>query len=199
MHFGPDELSMDSLFLDERWSALGTMLKAANADVEESNRQAYKRTAPLVRSLMKLGMTPPASFHSVAESALRSHLLQILESEEIHSDEVMNLLEEARFWQVELSKKELEDTLRRKIEKVAQESRNHAGDLNSLGKFAAAVDLASRLSFNINYYHTQNIYYELFKNDYPQLRLDAENGDKHAALWIEGFRDLGKKLSVRID
>ncbi len=111
----------------------------------------------------------------------------------------MEVLEEAKFWQVGLNKKELEDALRQAIEKQAKESRNEQGDLKSLRRFAAAVDLASKLSFDINYYQTQNIYYELLKNGYPPLKLAAEKGDKNAALWIEEFKDLGKKLSVRVD
>jgi hypothetical protein len=100
---------------------------------------------------------------------------------------------------VELKKKELEDALRKAIEKQATESCNNPGDLKSLRRFAAAVDLASKLSFDINYYQTQNIYYELLRNGYPPMKLAAEKGDKSATAWIEEFQDLGKKLSVRID
>ena len=198
-YFGKAAFSLDSLFLDEKLKVLETLLHAANAEIEASCRKAYERAAPLVRSLMKLGMEPPASFPIVAELVLRARLLPALQAEELNSSQVMEVLEEAKFWQVELNKKEPEDVLRQAIEKLATKSRNNPGDLKSLRKFTAAVDLASKLSFDINYYQTQNIYYELLKNGYPPWKLAAENGDKNAALWIEEFNDLGKKLSVRID
>jgi len=198
-HFGQTAFSLDSLFLDERWHVLETLLKAVNEELEDSSRRAYESAVPLVRAAMKLGIEPPASFRSTAELALRAQSLHALQSEELPSDEVMRLLEEARFWQVDLNRKELENALRRSIEKMAKESRNNAGDLKSLRQFAAAVDLASKLSFDINYYHTQNIYHELLQNGYPPLKLAAEKGDENAARWIEEFKDLGKKLSVRID
>jgi alpha-amylase/alpha-mannosidase (GH57 family) len=198
-HFGQTAFSLDSLFLDERQKALETMLKAASAELEESNRQRYERMAPLVRSLMKLGMEPPSSFRCVAELSLHSQLLHALQSDALDSNEVTRLLEEAGLWQVKLNKKELKDVLSRVIEKLAAESRNNPGDLKALRKFATAVDMASKLSYDINYYHTQNIYYELLQNGFPRWKQAAEGGDKNAAQWVEEFQDLGRKLSVRID
>ena len=130
---------------------------------------------------------------------LRSQLLRALQSEELNSNEVMRFLQEAEFWQVELNRRELEDALQDAIEHLAKKSRENPGDLSAIGKFAAAVDLASKLSFDINYYQTQNIFYELLKNGYAPLNLAVETGDTNAARWIHEFKDLGKKLSVRID
>jgi hypothetical protein len=198
-HFGQTAFALDSLFLDERQNVLEILLREANAEMERSSREAFERMAPLVRSLKKLGMEAPAPFHSVAELVLRAQLLQALQSDDLNTDDVMQLLEEVKFWQVEPDRKELEDTLRRAIENRAKESRDNPGNLKQLKKLAAAVDLASRLSFDINYYHTQNIYYELLQGGYTQIQLLAEGGDKNASRWVEEFRDLGKKLSVRID
>ncbi|HTY64415.1 MAG TPA: DUF3536 domain-containing protein [Acidobacteriota bacterium] len=198
-HFGQTAFVLDSLFLDERQNVLEILLREANAEIERSGWEAFERTAPLVRSLKNLGMETSASFHNIAELVLHARLLQALQSEDLNPDVVMQLLEEVRFWQVELNSKELEDTLRQTIEKRAKESRDNPGNLKPLRKFAAAVDLASRLSFDINYYHTQIIYYELLQGGCPEIKLIAEKGDRNATRWIEEFRDLGKKLSVRID
>ena len=199
-HFGQTAFSLDSLFLDERLKVLETMLNAANAELEASSRQAYERTAPLVRSLMKLGTEPPASFlnHCGAGPPCAAAACASIRRCSIRSD-VTALLEEAKFWQVELNKKELEDALRQAIEKLAKESRNNPGDLKSLRRFAAAVDLASKLSFDINYYQTQNIYYELLQNGYPPIEAGRRKGREERRAWIEEFKDLGKKLSVRVD
>ena len=198
-HFGQTAFSLNSLFLDEWLSIVETVLKLAKDELEDSNRRAYEKTAPLVRSLMKLGMEPPATFQCVAELVLRSKLGHALQSEELSPDEVMKLLEEAGFWQVELNMKELGDAFRRTIERRARESRDNPGDLKSLRAFSAAIDLASKLSFDINYYQTQNIFYELLKNGYPKSERAAERGDANAAEWVGEFRDIGKRLSVRTD
>lgn len=198
-HFGKTAFSTDSLFLDERMKVLKTVFTAEKSEWEASNRRAYERSAPLARSLKKLGIELPASFCSIVRSALNSRLLHALQAEQLQPDEVTGLLEEAGFWQVELNRKELQDTLRAAIEKLARESRCNPGDLEALGKFAAAVDLASKLSFDINYYQTQIIFYELLNNGYPGLKSAAEEGDKAAAQWVDAFRELGKKLSVRMD
>ena len=197
-YFGEAAFSLDSLFLDERLKVLETLLNAANAEMEASCLQAYETAAPLVPSLIKHGMEPPASFLIVADLVLRARLLPALQAEDLNSSQIVEILEEANL-AVKLNKKELEDALRQVIEKQAKESHSNPGDLKSLRRFAAAVDLASKLSFDINYYQTQNIYYELLKNGYPPMKLAAEKGDKNAMVWIEEFQDLGKKLSVRVD
>lgn len=198
-HFGGSLFTLDSMLLDERTIVLEAMLKATSSELEDANNKAYERAAPLVRSLMKLGMEPPESFLGVAKLVLHTQLLQAFRTEELPSNRVIKLLGEAEFWQIELCRKELEDALRLAIETRAKEARDNPGDLKSLRQFSAAVELASKLCFDINYYNTQNIYCELLGNSYRPRKQAAKTGDENAMRWIEEFQDLGRKLSIRTD
>ncbi len=197
--FSQSAFSLGSLFKDEQRRVLDILLKAANADLEDLNRQAFERTAPLMRFLTDMELTPPSSFRNIAASVLNTQLLHALESERFQTDQIAELLESAAFWRVELDKEGLEFALRRKIETLAQKSRENPGDLAALNSFSAAVQLASRFPFTVNLYRTQNTYYEILSNSYPGLKAAAAKGDKGAKAWIEAFRELGAKLSVRVE
>ncbi|MDM7995129.1 MAG: DUF3536 domain-containing protein [Acidobacteriota bacterium] len=197
--FSQSAFSLSSLFKDEQRRVLDILLKAANADLEDLNRQAFERTAPLMRFLMDLELALPSSFRNIAAAVLNAQLRRALESERFQTDQVADLLESTAFWQVDLDREGLEFALRRKIENLAQKSRDNPGDLAALKSFSAAVQLAPRLPFTVNFYRTQNIYYEILSGTYPRLKAAAAKGDKGAKAWTDAFRELGAKLSVRVE
>ena len=197
--FGQSAFSLGSLFKDEQRRVLDILLKAAKADLEEANRQTFERTAPLMRYLMNLGLTLPPSFRNIAAAVVNSQLLHAFQAERLNPDQIEELLEAAKLWQVELDKEGLEYALREKIETLAQKSRDNPGELLSLKNIAAAVHLTPKLPFTVNFYRTQNIYYELLRESYPKLKTAAAKGDKNSRAWAEEFRRLGAKLSIKVD
>jgi alpha-amylase/alpha-mannosidase (GH57 family) len=198
-YFGQSTFSLNSLFKDEQRRVLDIILKAANSDLEELNLQAYERTAPLMRFLMNLGLAVPPPFRNIATAVINSQLLHDLQSDELNVSHVENLFEAAAFWQVNLDKQGLEYAFRETIEKLAQKARSNPGDIPSLLNLATAVRMTSKLPFTINLYRTQNIYYELLRDEYPVIKTAAASGDKNAQTWTEEFRKLGAKISVKVD
>jgi hypothetical protein len=197
--FGQSSFSLSSLFKDEQRRVLNIILNTANADLEDLNRQSFERTAPLMRFLMNLGLALPQSFRNIAAAVVNSQLLHAFQAENLNADQISDLLDASAFWQVELDKEGLEYALRTKIEKLAKKAQDNPGDLPALKHLTAAVALAPTLPITINFYRAQNIYYELLQNDYPKLRSAAAKGDRNAKTWAEEFRELGAKLSIKVD
>jgi alpha-amylase/alpha-mannosidase (GH57 family) len=197
--FGKSVFSLGSLFRDEQLRVLDMILKSTNAYLEELDRQAFERTAPLMRFLKSLGLALPPHFRNIATAVIHSQMERAFQAHEIHMDIVMELLRIAEFWKVELDTAGLEYTFRGTMEKLAEVSRDHPGDLPSLRNFAAAVQLTPELPFTVNFYRTQNYFYELLKNEYPRLKRDAAAGDANARIWIEEFTELGAKLSMKVE
>jgi hypothetical protein len=198
-YFGQPVFSLSSLFKDEQRRILNTLLKAVYDDLEELNRQTFERTAPLMQLMTGLGLPIPPSFRNTTTAVVHSQLLRAFQAEDFNPDHVEDLLEIADFWQVDLDKEELESSLRKRIEKLARELCDNPRDLPSLRNLAVAVLLTPRLPFSVNLYQAQNIYYELHRTEYPQLKAAAIGGDKNAQTWTEEFRNLGTKLSIRVD
>ena len=130
---------------------------------------------------------------------INAKLLHFFQEGMFNVDKVKDLFESAAFWHVEPDKEGLEFALRERIEKLAENASDNAGDLLSLRNLAAAVSLTPKLPFTVNFYQTQNIFYELLKNGYPKLKTAAAKGDKNAAIWVEEFRDLAANLSIKVD
>ena len=198
-HFGRSVFSLRSLFRDEQRRVLDIILKATNSDLETLHRQAFEKTAPLMRFLMELGLELPPAFRSDATTVINFQLLHAFEESDPNSDRIKELLDLAKFWQVELDAPGLAYVLRRTIERNAVAALNDHGDPASLQKLAAVVRLASSLPFKVSFYHTQNIYYDALNAIYPTLRASSEQGDQDAKAWVQQFKELGAMLSVKVE
>jgi alpha-amylase/alpha-mannosidase (GH57 family) len=197
--FGQSAFSLKSLFRDEQRKVLDSILKSARAESEELNRQAFERMAPLMSYVMNLGMPLPSYFRNIAASVINADLERTFENINFSADRATLLLESAAFWKVDLDTKELEYALRGTIERLAQTVYDHPGSLPILRTLTSAVRLALQLPFSVNFYRTQNRYYDVLRNRFPELKSNADRGDENAALWIGEFKELGSLLSVKVE
>lgn len=198
-HFGQSVFSLRSLFRDEQRRVLDILLKSMNADLEEMNRLAFERTAPLMRFLMDLGLSLPPVFKSIADSVINSQLRGAFDTTALNEGHIRQLLETARFWHVDLDREGLAFVLGKTVEAIASVSHERPEDLDALRNFQAAVKIAKEMPFRVNFYKVENSFYDTLKNRYPKLRKSADEGDESAKLWTEEFRQLGAMLSVRVE
>ena len=196
--FGPSVFSLRSLFQDEQRRVLDIILQSINADLEELSRQAFERTAPLMRFLANLGEPVSPHFRSIASTVIHSQLLRAFQDEELNADQLINLFETASFWHVELDKEGLERALRETIETLARKSGDDPENLLSLRKLGAAVRLALKIPLTVSFYRAQNIFYDVLRTRYPRLKAAAEKGDRNARIWTEEFRDVAALLSIQL-
>ena len=63
---------------------------------------------------------------------------------------------------------------------------------------AATVDLGTELPYEVHLWKVQNVYYEMLHAVYPRQRLQAEQGDGKARVWVQHFEALGHKPSIRV-
>jgi alpha-amylase/alpha-mannosidase (GH57 family) len=197
-YFGQSVFSLRSLFRDEQREVLDIILKSTNADLEALNQQAFERTGPLMRFLMHLGFPLPPLFKNIANAAIRAQLQHAFETTELNEKAILDLFESAKFWRIDLDAEGLAFTLRETIEKLARESRDNPGELRLLKRWSDSVRLTSQLPFIINFYGTQNTYYDILLRVYPELKTASERGDENAQAWTDEFRALGDMLSVKV-
>ena len=60
------------------------------------------------------------------------------------------------------------------------------------------MKLARNLPLIVNFYKTQNSYYDTLKRHYPGLKAAAENNEEDAKTWVSEFEELGPMLSVKV-
>ncbi|MGB5995483.1 MAG: hypothetical protein WBG20_08710, partial [Candidatus Deferrimicrobiaceae bacterium] len=54
------------------------------------------------------------------------------------------------------------------------------------------------LPFEVTFWKTQNLYWEMLQDVHPGFRVRAGQGDEDAGEWVRLFSALGEKLSVAL-
>ena len=152
-----------------------------------------------MRFLAGIGMPAPKRLEVAAEVTLNSDLREELEKDDLDFGRIAALVEEALVAKVPFDAPTLEFTIRKTLEREAERLASKPGDLSLLEKLDAAVAMAVALPFQVVLWRVQNIYYDLMLSAYREFLALAGKGDRDSSAWVERFRALGTKLSVRVE
>ena len=177
------------------------MMEAEWTQAEAAFDSLYPHLMSITRTLAALGatVTIPRAFYAAAEFALNTRLRRALASEDVDFESARNVIADAAASKVALDVPTLEYVLRMRLERMAERFRANACDLDALAALEAAVGVARSLPLELNLWKIQNACYGLLQEVYPQFQEKAAQGDQSAAKWISLFRDLGEKLSLRVE
>jgi alpha-amylase/alpha-mannosidase (GH57 family) len=198
-HFGEATYSLRSLFRDEQRKVLNQILEDTLADIGATYRQIYIYHGPLMRFLIDLGAPLPNAYRATAELVLNVNLKSVLDSEDPDMNAVIAMINEAKTLQVTLDYTGLEYGLRLKIIRLARDFQADPAQLQGLVRLDEAIGQARLLPFQVNLWKVQNLFYDAIHTVYPEWRWKAEQGRKKARTWVNYFREIGEKLSLRVD
>jgi len=196
--FGGDIYSLRSLFRDEQRKILNRIIEDTLAEAEAAYRQLYENHAPLMRFLSELWIPLPKSFQGAAEFYLNTSLRRALEAEPFDRARIAALLEEAKGLRVPVEGISLGYSLKTMIDHLAEQLRGQPTELSLLQQFEVMVGLARSLPFEVDLWKAQNIFFDLQRQVYPDLRERAEKGDEEAKIWVGNFLSLAEKLNCRL-
>jgi alpha-amylase/alpha-mannosidase (GH57 family) len=197
--YGSGSYTLKFLFRDEQRKIVNQILDSALEEAEHVYRQLYTNRAPLMRFVTALGMPPIRRFQVAAEFTLNSDILKTIESGNLNIQEMQTLLDEAKRTGVPLDGTTLEFALRKKLQSMAAQFHANSQDLNLLEALYAAVCVANTAPFRVHYWTVQNIYFDILKNVYPQIRDRKADPPIDFEKWLALFRSLGARLSIRVD
>jgi len=198
-HFGASTYSLTSLFRDEQSKILDLILQTTLEEAETIYRQLHEHHVPLMRFLKDSGVPPPKPLYLAAELVLNASLRRAFEDEELNHEIINTFLEEAGVEGISLDVETLEYSLRKSLERMSDQLLSNPSELASLQEFEAAIGLLDSLPFTVNLWRVQNICYDLLQNLYPEYRKRARNGDEGAREWVNYFKTLAQKISIRIE
>ena len=167
--FGESNYSLRSLFHDQQRSVLTKILAANLAEAAALYRQVYESRAPLMRFLTDLGIPLPTGFAAAAEFVLKQDLRAALEQTQID----------------------------RALERVAGVLATQSS-LAALEQLHDAASFLQELPFTTHLWKVQNIFYQLWKREYPHQRDAEKRGDETARRWVACCEDLGRMLGVQV-
>jgi hypothetical protein len=199
-HFGESTYSLRSIFHDDQRKILNLIMKNALAEAEAVYRQLYETHASMMRFVTDLRVPAPRAFSMAAEFALNSSLRKAFEDpENLDLARVNALLEEARADGIPLDGATLGFALRKTIKWLSERLLEKPDDIELMKKLEAVAGLARNLPFEVNVWRTQNNYYQMLQNVFPEWTQKALQGDPAAKEWVEHFVTLGRNLSVKVE
>ena len=197
--FLQNTFSFKSLFSDTQRRILDKILESTLNEAEAAYRELYRHHAPLMRFMSDLRLPLPEAFKTTAEYVLNTDLRRTLSREPIDMERVRDLLEEVEAAKVELDAKGVGYALERSLERSARQLIENPEDQTLLETLEALATTARNLSFDIDVWQVQNIYFDLMKQTYPRFRVLAAVGDARASEWVKSFSRLGDQLAVSVD
>lgn len=190
-YFGPEKYTIWQLFQDEKRKVFNFITYQSMLDLEDSLRRIYNRDYPLVMALANNGIPIPNAYRTSFEYILNADLLKCFQTEKINIRVVERVMTELAKWDLRI-----EDPV--KVERLAGESilkelKRIASEPESLKR----IDRLNRLfpllvKFNLrpNLYRSQNLYFEISKDNY--------DNDTRSPEWLRQFTLLGENMGVKV-
>jgi hypothetical protein len=198
-HFGSETYSLKFLFRDEQRKILRQILEGTLQEAETTYCQLYEHHSSLMRFLVEAGIPVPKAFLPAAEFALNTGLRKNLTRDEPDLVRISALFEEARLAGVNLDGDGLGFALQQTVERAMEKFSAHPEQLNILKNLETLVGLSDKLPSRVNFWRTQNIFYDLLQRVYPEFKQRAAQDGPDAAEWVDRFGSLAAELSVSID
>jgi alpha-amylase/alpha-mannosidase (GH57 family) len=198
-HFHGAPYSIKSLFRDKQRGIVDRIMDATVKDLISVYRHMYAPNVPLLRFLKDSGSHPPRALYSAAELVLNHDLYQEFGRDPLDFETIRFLLDEADLTDISLDIATLEFTLRNNLEGLAQMFGKQPEVPELLDNLTASIAFVEDLPIDVNLRRIQDICFDLIERVYRPKCRDAARGDNQAARWIQGFRQLGEKLRLRVE
>jgi alpha-amylase/alpha-mannosidase (GH57 family) len=175
------------------------VLSEAAAGVEDQLREIFRQQAPLMRRLAGTGTPLPAALRVVADFMVIAELRRALEDPESDPQEIARRLEQAGQLGVPLGDGGLAYALERSLTALVVRLREHPDEPRLLARAAGRAALARSAPFPVDLWRAQNLCHELRETVYLPRREAAGASGQAASAWIDLFRQLADRLSIRVE
>jgi hypothetical protein len=197
-YFGYFRYSLWHLFKDTQRKVIHKIFDSALKEINTSFKQIYHRYAAIMQITEKLGMPVPKPFLAAAEFVLNTDIRDLLESEEMNLNKLIEITKEIKRFSINLEKPTLAYICSQKINMLMEQFLKNPENPSLLEQILEILRGMEILSLDLNLWKAQNIYFFLSKEIYPFMSQRAEKGDEEKKKWIKNFHNLSNYLKVKI-
>ena len=192
--FGAGKFSLDQLFQEEKRSFLRDISQKNLQGIEYTFREIYNENYQLMSSHQRSGIPVPHPFLSAVQFILNHDLHQFFTEEAWSIQELKRLLAEFKKWGVPIEDESglslaAGDRLYRELQNVL--AIGIPESLDQLQHLRLILQSLNQLSFDIDLWKVQNLYYSMRRN---YLKLKPEHQHKE---WEKVFFHLGQLLGFQ--
>lgn len=191
--------SLGSLFKDERQTIIKEILRNNLEQAEATLRLIYDNNASFMRFLTTVGAQQPEIFRAVGRFVIAGELRRLLEEDVTDPSRVLQLVDDAKAWNLPLDGQGVQLALDKAIEHRARNLMDGTEEAASMQALMAMGTLAVHLPYNVNFWLAQNVIFRLAPTRYNEKLAAAATGDKQAADWVSLFKQLAQQQKVNLD
>jgi alpha-amylase/alpha-mannosidase (GH57 family) len=192
------QYSLLQLFRDGQRKILSRVIEEALEAFEHAYRPVYENSRVLMLFVQRASMPVPKAFLAAAEFVLNVEMRRLLETDEIDPERVRSVIDEVAGWGLAPDRVDPEFAMRRRLERMMEAVHGNPWDLSLLSKVERLVGLTPSLPMAVNLWHAQNIYFEMARSVWREIRSKAKTGDEGAVDRMEGFTRIGQALSFNV-
>lgn len=196
--FGSHSYSFWHLFKDEQRHILKQVIDSTYGEIETSFQNIYEKHYPVMRAMRQFNIPLPKALSFTVEVVFNSGLRKLLEADNIDLVRLQRMVDSMIFWGIEVDRQAFgyfgTESLNRMMEKLAFQKENSLL-LESLETFLVILN---QLGVALNLWKAQNLYFEISKSVYPDIKRRADRNEPAAKKWVKQFGSLGDQLKVKI-
>ena len=194
-YFGEMRYSLKSLFKDEQKRILDIVLSRTLQDAEASYHKIYEKHGSLLRFLKEMGQPIPDVLRFTAEFVLNSDLKHTFENDPVDFVRVAMLVELVKHEGVPVDAAGVGFAASNSLTRLLRRLQEKPREPELLERANILATIFPHMPFPVNYWHAQNIYYAILKQEFPSM---GAKQDEASRKWREHFLELGEKLQISV-
>jgi len=194
-YFGGMRYSLKSLFKDEQKRIIDMILSNTLQDAEASYHLIYEKHGALMRFLKEMDQPIPEVLRITTAFVLNTDLVRTFSRDPVDSVRISMLLELVKREDVKMDEAMVAFAAGNSLARLMRRLANTPDNLELLQRADVLAALLQMLPFPVNYWESQNIYYQLLQDELPAR---ARNQDEISMAWVKRFVSLGEKLRVSV-
>ncbi len=196
-YFGSHNYSLWHLFKDKQREIISKVAKPAIKEIEQLYRQIYSHNYPIMQAMKQTGAPLPEAFLQTIKFIFDSDIIKIISGKKTKIKKLKKLVEEIKRWQIQPDKETINYEASKNINKLMEKLYKAPRDKLLLKTIKSILQTLEPLNLDFDLWKTQNIYFKLSKNFYPEMLESSKQGDQKAKDWVKYFEELDGYLPSR--
>jgi hypothetical protein len=197
-NFDKHDYSLWHLFKDQQREIIDQVLDDTIEDVDKSFRSIKERHYSVINAVKQMGIPLPKMVSTIINTVINIDLVHVVEEKEVDLEKLGRSVEETRLWDVSLDKKRIAYAVNARISDYMERLKADPSEEKTIKSVYGLLRGIDSLGLNINLWEAENIWFDIARNFYPEMRSKADSGDVMAAGWIEAFNELNTFLKIQV-
>ena len=195
-HFGDHNYSLWDLLRDKKREVLSELLATTLEEAEASFRQIFENHYSIMDALKKNNIPLPRAFSTSVEFILNADFRKSMEEEDLKLENLKKIIEEFKKWDLHPEETLLSHISSKRLNVIMAALLADPGNISLLATFHELLALLQDFALDMNLWKTQNLYFDLCRQQKTPMEEKKRRGDTQAEKWMERMKDIGRRLGV---